>query len=97
MKINWRVRAKNPTFWLGVIGAVGAPVLAYTGMSAADLTTWDSVWSLAARVAANPYLLASVGLSVLSVLGVVSDPTTAGVADSERAMGYDEPCGRAGA
>ena len=44
--------------------------------------------------------LAAIGVGVLcclgvagmlAVLGVVSDPTTAGVGDSERAQGYTEP------
>ena len=30
-------------------------------------------------------------LTVLAMLGVVIDPTTQGVADSDRAMLYDEP------
>ena len=32
-------------------------------------------------------------VSVLAALGIVVDPTTAGMADSTRAMGYDEPRG----
>ena len=30
-------------------------------------------------------------LQVLSLLGLIVDPTTAGVADSQRALGYEEP------
>lgn len=29
--------------------------------------------------------------AVLAILGVVNDPTTAGVADSQRAMSYEAP------
>ena len=29
--------------------------------------------------------------TLLAILGIVADPTTAGVGDSEQAMGYDEP------
>ena len=38
-------------------------------------------------------LVASVGtvFTLLAILGIVADPTTAGVGDSEQAMGYDEP------
>ncbi|WP_297663342.1 phage holin, partial [uncultured Streptococcus sp.] len=28
---------------------------------------------------------------ILVILGVVTDPTTAGLSDSQRALGYDEP------
>lgn len=30
-------------------------------------------------------------LTFLGLIGVIVDPTTAGIGDSERAMGYDEP------
>jgi phi LC3 family holin len=91
MNINWRVRAKNPTFWVGLIGAIGAPILAYLGLTAADLTTWESVGGVARTAIANPYLLGMVAFSVLSFLGIVTDPTTKGLGDSARALGYDEP------
>ena len=42
-KINWKVRAKSPQFWIGMIGVVLSPVLAYLGIGFEDLTTWDSV------------------------------------------------------
>ncbi|HFI0356792.1 TPA: phage holin [Streptococcus suis] len=29
-------------------------------------------------------------MSILTVVGVINDPTTTGLSDSERAMGYDE-------
>jgi len=91
MNINWKVRFKNPTFWIGLVGAVGAPILAYLGITAADLTTWESVGGVAQTAIANPYLLGMVAFSVLSFLGIVTDPTTKGLGDSERALGYDEP------
>jgi len=91
MKINWQVRFANPTFWVGLIGAIGAPILAYLGIAASDLTTWESVGDAFIATATNPYLFALVTLSVLSFLGVVVDPTTKGIADSARALSYDEP------
>ena len=91
MKINWQVRFSNPTFLVGLIGAIGAPILAYMGIAASDLTTWGSVGEAFIATVTNPYLLALVVLSVLSFLGVVVDPTTKGVSDSKRALGYDEP------
>lgn len=30
-------------------------------------------------------------LTFLGLIGVIVDPTTAGIGDSERAMGYEEP------
>lgn len=91
MKINWQVRFSNPTFWVGLIGAIGAPILAYLGIAASDLTTWESVGEAFIATVTNPYLFALVVLSVLSFFGVVVDPTTKGVSDSKRALGYEEP------
>ena len=91
MSINMEVRVKNPAFWVGLIGAVGTPILAYMGMSAADVTSWDRVGEMIANAVCNPYLLALTALSVMSFLGVVVDPTTKGLSDSARALGYTEP------
>ena len=35
--------------------------------------------------------LGELGNKLLAILGVVNDPTTAGVADSQRAMSYEAP------
>ncbi|MBR2125830.1 MAG: phage holin [Akkermansia sp.] len=91
MNINWQVRIKNPTFWIGLIGTIGAPILAYLGISASDLTTWGSVGDAILATVTNPYLVGLVVLSVLSFLGVVVDPTTKGLGDSKQAMRYEEP------
>lgn len=86
--MNWRVRAKNPVFWAQLVLSAFAAVLAYAGLTAADLTTWASVGALLREAAGNPYCLF---LVVSSVWNAVNDPTTAGLADSERAKTYDKP------
>ena len=65
-----------------------AAVLAYAGLTAADLTTWESVGALLCNAVRNPYCLF---LVLSSVWNAVNDPTTKGVADSERARKYDMP------
>ena len=83
MNINWKVRIKNKAFWLAIIPALAlvaqavAAVFGYT----IDLTTM--VGKLQAVVNAI--------FAVLVILGIVVDPTTSGVGDSERALGYDTP------
>ena len=91
MHINWKVRIKNPMFWIGLIGAIGAPVLAYMGIAAADLKTWGDLWNVVVNTVSNPYLIGIVILAIFSFLGVANEPTTAGLSDSGQAMGYDEP------
>ena len=91
MKINWKVRFKNPVFWIGLAGAVMTPILAYSGMSYADLTSWGSIRDLALEVANNPFLIGTIISSVLSAIGVIADTTTKGICDSKQAMTYDVP------
>lgn len=81
--INWKVRFKNKLFWMTVIPAVFLlvqMVLAVFGVSA-DFT------SMQGKVLAVVDAL----FGLLATLGVVTDQTTKGVADSERAMTYTIP------
>lgn len=91
MKINWKVRAKSPQFWIGILGVVASPILAYYGLSYADLTTWQSIGDVLFKFFTNPFLIGTVAMAVLSFIGVLSDPTTKGLSDSEQAMEYEEP------
>ena len=91
MKINWKVRMKQPVFWVGLAGVVAAPICAANGIELADLTTWDSVGSVAMGVVSNPFLLGTVAFAVMGFLGVTTDPTTQGIEDSMQAMTYEEP------
>ena len=80
-KINWRVRLKNKAFWLTVIPAILTVVYAILNLVGIIPTVEKETLIKAV------YAL----FSVLSVLGIVIDPTTKGISDSERAMGYTEP------
>ena len=81
MKINWKVRFKNKV-WLGsfcslVVGFV------YSMLALFDVfpeVTQSLVLQLMNQV-----------LTFLGLIGVIVDPTTAGIGDSERALGYEEP------
>jgi phi LC3 family holin len=84
MKINLPVRAKNPWFWVGLVGVV----LSAMGVSPDMFTSWGAVWDAIVNLVSNPFMLGSV---VLAVLGVFVDPTTAGISDSKRAMSYKSP------
>ncbi|MGE7843958.1 phage holin family protein [Lysinibacillus sp. NPDC093712] len=88
MKINFKVRAKNPQFWIQIALSIAAPVFAYYGITGADLTTWGSVGKLAIDALSNPYVLATAGVSVYNAL---NDPTTRGLSDSRQAMSYNLP------
>ncbi len=81
MKINWKVRLKNPVFWLTAIPTVIACVYTILGL-------FGVVPTVSEDMIVNAFTAI---ISVLSALGVLVDPTTKGVQDSERAMEYDEP------
>jgi phi LC3 family holin len=88
MKINWKVRLKNPVFWANLAAAIVLPVLTYMGLNWSDMTTWGAFFSTMGRAFGNPVLVVSV---VVSVWNLLYDPTTAGLCDSKQAMTYQEP------
>ncbi|NCE66589.1 holin, partial [Pseudoflavonifractor sp. 524-17] len=49
--MNWKVRAHNPLWWAQMVLAVLTPILAYAGLTAADLTSWSALWDLLAGAA----------------------------------------------
>lgn len=83
MKINWKVRIRNKNFWLALIPAL---LLLVQVVAAPFGYKWD-FGVLNQQLAA----IINAVFALLSILGVVNDPTTAGVGDSARAMSYDEP------
>ena len=82
-KINWTVRLKSKTFWLTVIPALLLLVQVVAAVFGFELDLGDLGNKLLAVVNAL--------FAVLSILGIVTDPTTAGVSDSAQAMTYTEP------
>lgn len=88
MKLNLKVRLKNPIFLAQILLALITPILAYMGLTFKDLTTWGSVWNLIISAISNPYII---GLCLVSVWNALTDPTTAGLSDSEAALKYERP------
>lgn len=88
MNINWKVRLRNPSFWVSVAIAVITPILAYMGLTAQDITTWAALGSVLLQAVSNPYILLMVAASVYNA---VVDPTSTGVSDSSRALNYEYP------
>ena len=82
--INWKVRIKNPYFWI----AIGSALLMAMGISPEVLTSWGAVWNAIKELASNPYMLIC---AVMAIAGVINDPTTKGVSDSKQALTYVKP------
>lgn len=81
--INWTVRIKNKAFWLAVIPAVLLLVQTVAAVFGYSLDLGDIGNRLIAVVNAV--------FGVLVILGVVNDPTTAGMSDSKQAQEYIFP------
>ena len=81
--INWKVRIKNKYFWIAITPAVLLLIQVIAAVFGFTLDLGDL---------GNKLLdVVNAAFSVLVILGVVTDPTTAGVGDSEQAMTYTEP------
>lgn len=83
MTVNWKVRIKNKTFWLALVPAV---LLLVQVCAAPFGYAWD-FGVLGAQLAAIVNAL----FAVLAILGIVADPTTSGMGDSEQALSYEKP------
>lgn len=81
--INWQVRFANKQFWLTLIPAV----LLLVQVVAAVFGITIDLGELGNRLLD----VVNAVFAVLVILGVVTDPTTEGVGDSIRALGYEEP------
>lgn len=83
MKINWMVRVKNKTFWVSAIPAVLLLIQAVAAVFGYTLDLGD----LGNRLVDVVNTL----FAVLTMIGVVTDQTTAGISDSQQALTYTEP------
>lgn len=83
MKINWKVRFKNKTFWLTAMPAL----IVLIGFVLKIFNIEIDVDLLTAEAESIVYAV----FALLSAIGVVVDPTTEGVTDSARALTYEEP------
>lgn len=83
MKINWKVRIKNKSFWVTAIPAALLLVQAIAAVFDAKLDF--------GQLGNQLLTVVNTAFSLLAILGVVNDPTTAGVSDSQRAMAYTDP------
>lgn len=83
MNINWKVRIKNKNFWLTLIPAVLLLVQVVAAVFGFTIDFTDLDGKLLAVVDAL--------FAVLTIIGVVNDPTTAGLKDSNAALTYEAP------
>ena len=81
MNINWKVRFQNKTFLTGLISLVVVFVYDLLQLlEIAPVVTQSAVMQVAEGI-----------LTILGMVGVIADPTTAGLSDSRQALTYDAP------
>ncbi len=81
--LNWKVRIKNKAFWLALVPAL--LLLIQAGAAVFGLAI--DLEELGNRLLS----FVNAAFVLLSLLGVINDPTTQGLSDSQRAMSYDRP------
>jgi phi LC3 family holin len=77
MRINWKVRLRNKTFWLTLVPLL-VLLTQQLGLNWVP-ENWESIFGTI--------------MAILTVVGIINDPTTAGVKDSAQALTYYEPKG----
>lgn len=83
MKINWTVRLKNKNFWFAIIPAILLLVQVAASVFGFTLDLGEL---------GNKLLdVVNAAFAVLAILGVINDPTTATLNDSDNALTYTEP------
>ena len=81
MQMNWKVRFKNKVWLTSFISLI--VTFTYTLLGLFGVV--PSISQNTVMQIVNQFLL------LLSMVGVIVDPTTDGISDSDRAMTYDEP------
>jgi len=80
-KINWKVRFKNKVWLTSFISLI-------VGFVFSILKLFDVYPPVTENLVMN---IASQILTFLGLFGVIADPTTEGLYDSQRALHYEEP------
>ena len=84
MRINLKVRLKNPYFYIGLV----AIMLTATGAQPEMFTSWNILLERVTAFLSNPFLI---GCTAVAVIGYINDPTTAGLSESREALLYYSP------
>ena len=83
MKINLKVRLKNKVFWIAIIPAMLMLIKAVGNVFGFTIDVIE--------IESNLLDVVEAVFMVLGIIGIVADPTTAGIGDSVQALDYDTP------
>lgn len=80
MNINWKIRLQSKTFWTSMVALLLVLANQIAAIFGVDITIYnDQITNITETV-----------LAILGLVGVVHDPTTKGLSDSERALNYEK-------
>ena len=83
MKLNFKIRIKNPAFWIPLIAGVVTMFMGFLQMEPQDFSSWAGLWEAIVTFMGNPYFVVSV---LIYILAAFMDPTTPGIGDSEASL-----------
>lgn len=75
MKINWKLRLQNKTFW-ATLAPLIVLLLQQLGLNFVP-ENWEEIFTTV--------------MAILLLVGVINDPTTIGFNDSDQALDYTQP------
>nr|DAN24932.1 MAG TPA: holin [Caudoviricetes sp.] len=81
--INWKVRIRNRQFWFSLIPAI----LLLIQVVAAVFDYSIDLGQLSGKLLE----VVNAIFVILAILGIITDPTTAGIGDSAQALTYEQP------
>lgn len=81
--INWGVRVRNKRFWITLVPAISLLFQFIAEAAGYKIESWIFEQKLIEII--------NVIFAVMSILGIIVDPTTKGFSDSEQAMTYKTP------
>ena len=88
MNFNFKVRAKNPLFWIANVVAVLVYIGGYLGVKGTDVTSWDKLFSIVGDVVANPYLIVMI---IVTFVTTAISYTDKGFKDTGIVQTYTKP------
>ena len=88
MNFNFKVRAKNPLFWVANIVAVLTYVGGYLGVKGTDITSWDKLFSIVGDIVANPYLIVMI---IVTLVTTAISYTDKGIRDTGFVKQLEKP------
>lgn len=86
--INWKVRFKNPIFWIQIISVTVLTLISGVGQSWENMTSWPLLYDTLIAAIMNPVTVVAV---LVAWWTAATDPTVKGMGDSLTVLTRDEP------